>query len=227
MYKNPDLVTKKEITSNMERRFGGELYDRYWSEYKPFFGPEITSEIERRLAVGEITVLDVGSGAAEALHDLKQRYPAIHPVGIDLFASQQREGVSQIRGDAEQLPLGDSTVDLIISVKVFMYLQDKLKFISEAYRVLKSSGVAYIDMHTDPSGYTEPGLAEIIDREQLGDLLSIHEVVEDDGFTTYCLEIDKIDGRVFDWEEKFTGASQYIHKAWTRGTIETFMSHYQ
>jgi ArsR family transcriptional regulator len=47
-------------------------------------------------------------------------------------------------GDIEQMPIDDSTIDVIISNCVINLAPDKLKVFKEAYRVLKSGGKMYV-----------------------------------------------------------------------------------
>lgn len=73
-----------------------------------------------------ISLLDVGSGAADIPIDLARRFPNLRPVAFDLsetmlsFAS----GLPRVRGDVRRLPFADRSVDYVISTHFFHHLTD-------------------------------------------------------------------------------------------------------
>ncbi len=75
---------------------------------------------------GPVSVLDVGSGAADIPLALARRFPHVKPVAFDLselmlsFAS----GLPRVRGDVRRLPFGDRSVDYVISTHFFHHLSD-------------------------------------------------------------------------------------------------------
>ena len=52
--------------------------------------------------------------------------------------------VSVLQGNAEQMPFGDNTVDLIVSRGSIFFWNDKSQGLREIYRVLKPGGIAFI-----------------------------------------------------------------------------------
>jgi SAM-dependent methyltransferase len=104
-----------------------------------------------QLQPGE-TVLDLGSGGGiDVLLSAKRVGPAGKAYGLDMTdemlalarANQQRSGVENVeflKGEIENIPLPDNTVDVIISNCVINLSGDKDRVLREAFRVLKPGG---------------------------------------------------------------------------------------
>jgi len=98
------------------------------------------------------TVLDLGSGGGlDVLLSAKRVGPTGKAYGLDMtdemlaLANENKrragaENVEFLKGEIEQIPLPDSTVDVIISNCVINLSGDKRKVLSEAFRVLKPGG---------------------------------------------------------------------------------------
>ena len=103
------------------------------------------------LRAGE-TVLDLGSGGGiDVLLSAKRVGPAGKAYGLDmtdemlaLARENQRkarvENVEFLKGEIEQIPLPDNSVDVIISNCVINLSGDKDRVFAEAYRVLRPGG---------------------------------------------------------------------------------------
>jgi SAM-dependent methyltransferase len=97
-------------------------------------------------------VLDIGSGAGiDCLIAAEKVGPTGRVIGLDMTpamierarANVQQAGVTNVEfrlGDAENMPVDDSSVDWIISNCVINLAPDKPKVFREAYRVLKPGG---------------------------------------------------------------------------------------
>lgn len=104
-----------------------------------------------RLAPGE-TVLDLGSGGGiDVLLSAQRVGPAGKAYGLDFTdemlnlarENQRRAGVENaefLKGDIEDIPLPDSSVDVVISNCVINLATDKPKVFREIYRVLRPGG---------------------------------------------------------------------------------------
>ncbi len=114
------------------------------------------------LRVGE-TVLDLGSGAgADVLISARRVAPTGKAIGLDMTdemlelarANARQAGVSNVefvKGYLENLPLPNSSVDVVISNCVINLSGDKPKAIAEAARVLRAGGrFAISDVIADP-----------------------------------------------------------------------------
>ncbi len=97
-------------------------------------------------------VLDLGSGGGiDVLLSAKRVGPTGKAYGLDMTSemlalaneNKRRAGVENVeflKGDIEQIPLPDESVDVIISNCVINLSADKRKVLSEAFRVLKPGG---------------------------------------------------------------------------------------
>ena len=98
------------------------------------------------------TVLDLGSGGGiDCFLAARQVGPTGHVIGVDMTpamlaqanANKQRMGVTNVefrQGQIEAMPVGDATVDVVMSNCVVNLAPDKRAVFGEAYRVLKPSG---------------------------------------------------------------------------------------
>ncbi len=98
------------------------------------------------------TVLDLGSGGGiDVLLSARRVGPTGKAYGLDMTdemlalarANQERAGATNVeflKGQIEQIPLPDSSVDVIISNCVINLSGDKDRVIAEAFRVLKPGG---------------------------------------------------------------------------------------
>src|SRR3989441_3653224 len=103
------------------------------------------------LSPGEV-VLDLGSGGGiDVLLSARRVGPQGKAYGLDMTdemlalarANQQKAGVENVeflKGEIENIPLPDNSVDLIISNCVINLSADKDRVFSEAFRVLKPGG---------------------------------------------------------------------------------------
>ena len=103
------------------------------------------------LRAGE-TVLDLGSGGGiDVLLSAKRVGPTGKVYGLDMTddmlalarENQRKAGVQNVeflKGEIEQIPLPDNTVDVIISNCVINLSADKDRVLAEAFRVLKPGG---------------------------------------------------------------------------------------
>src|SRR6202167_956852 len=103
------------------------------------------------LQPGEV-VLDLGSGGGiDVLLSAKRVGPAGKAYGLDMtdemlalaYANQKKAGITNVeflKGEIENIPLPDNTVDVIISNCVINLSGDKDSVLREAFRVLKRGG---------------------------------------------------------------------------------------
>lgn len=119
----------------------GELYDRFVDEAIEL------ADIDQGL------VIDVGCGQGQVSGRLAQRLPGCQVIGFDLSApmlERARERAPALdnlelrRADAMQLPLGDDTVDLAVSVASIKHWPDRERGVAQILRVLRPGGHLYL-----------------------------------------------------------------------------------
>ncbi len=98
------------------------------------------------------TVVDIGCGAGvDSILAARKVGPSGRVVGVDMTAEMVKKatanavaaGVSNAefhQGEADRLPVGDGTTDVVISNGVLNLCIDKPKVLAEVYRVLRPGG---------------------------------------------------------------------------------------
>ncbi|MBA3300554.1 MAG: arsenite methyltransferase [Thermoleophilaceae bacterium] len=159
--------TNLELTDGEgSQAFGGALYADA--------APEAAEALEASLGCGVPTavaalspgetVLDLGSGAGgDVLISAARVAPGGRAIGLDMTdemlalarANARRAGVENVeflKGYLEEIPLPDSSVDVVISNCVLNLAADKSKVLGEAARVLRLGGrFAISDVIADPA----------------------------------------------------------------------------
>ena len=108
-------------------------------------------------------VLDAGSGDGERY---KSFFNFEKYITLDIDASYGAD----IVGSVEDVPLGDNSVDSVVSTQVLEHVKNPQKAVHEFYRVLKPGGYCLVtvpqlnELHSEPHDYfrfTKFGLEEI------------------------------------------------------------------
>jgi arsenite methyltransferase len=139
-----------------QRVFGGSLYDSAEAGAVPEEAVAASLGCGVPTAVADLhegeTVLDLGSGAgADVLISAKRVGPAGKAIGLDMTdemldlarrnaAEAGADNVEFLKGHIEEIPLSDSSVDVVISNCVINLSGDKPKVMREAARVLRPGG---------------------------------------------------------------------------------------
>lgn len=121
-------------------------YDRRWQFY---VRPTLDYFTETLSVQGNERVLDVSCGTGELIARLYERYPDLDLVGVDLSAKMLHRARAKIgdtprvtlrEGNAEALPFGDDTFDVVVSTSAFHYYGEPKQALLEARRVLRPGG---------------------------------------------------------------------------------------
>ncbi len=127
----------------------GEEYDAWYTEPLGAF----VEEVERALLLDALrprpqeTIADVGAGTGRLTAYLAQREGA-RVVAVEPSASMRAVGeghtpglaVEWRDGVAEELPLGDASVDAVALVTILEFVPDPARAVAEARRVLRPGG---------------------------------------------------------------------------------------
>lgn len=93
-------------------------------------------------------ILDVGCGTGGLYPFLKQKYPDTKVIGLDICGNMLDKidfpYSILIQGNAEQLPLQENSVDIVLNYCVFPHFIDSDRVIRESFRALKPGGHYYI-----------------------------------------------------------------------------------
>lgn len=153
------------------------------------------------------TVLDLGSGAGlDCLLAAQKVGDTGHVIGVDMTpemivtgsAIAKDQGYKNLEfrlGDIENLPVDDSSIDVVISNCVVNLAPDKGKVFAEVYRVLKEGGRMYLSDIVLLENLSEEQRAdgELIAGCVGGALLKDDylKIITDTGFTVRVLSEDK------------------------------------
>ena len=116
-----------DSVAELQRRIGNRLLD---------FLPATAADV----------VLDLGCGTGFFASSLQTAYPDSTVIGLDLaegmanYASTHQPSAQWLCGDAESLPLADSSVDIIFSSLAIQWCEDNKALFGEVFRVLKPAG---------------------------------------------------------------------------------------
>ena len=102
------------------------------------------------------SILDVGCGTGQLLMKARTRWPSARLEGVDPapgmveIARRQAGGATFSLGNAESLPMADSSVDVAFSSLSFHHWADQAKGLREMSRVLRPGGCVCIADVTAP-----------------------------------------------------------------------------
>tara|TARA_R110000822_G_scaffold226254_3_gene358864 strand:- start:6778 stop:8415 length:1638 start_codon:yes stop_codon:yes gene_type:complete len=129
-----------DSVARLQRKVGQTLLD--------FMPAQLTSDQFKLGQRKPTQVVDLGCGTGYFTELLANKYPSAELAGIDLaqgmldFArTEHTVAAAWLRGDAENLPLADNSVDLIFSNLAFQWCEQLPVLASEIARVLKPGGV--------------------------------------------------------------------------------------
>ncbi len=144
------LFDKQRVRDNFER--AATYYDK-----AAVLQHEVAGRLLERLdyvLIEPSTIADVGSGTGYISQGLLSKYRKATVISIDLSVNMLRQGMKKtpwyrrpfsralpLCGDAEQIPLADDSVDLLMSNLTIQWCNDLRQTFAEFRRVLKPGGL--------------------------------------------------------------------------------------
>jgi ubiquinone/menaquinone biosynthesis C-methylase UbiE len=217
---------------NFHFQSGGYLTDdsarRYDTQVEVLFNG--TANVIRRQALPPIhevfagrdqrrlSLLDVGCGTGRFLDFVKQAWPRLPAIGLDLSEPYLREArahlarwsrIGLITGNGEQIPLADNSQDVVTSIFMFHELPPKVRRVifREFARVLKPHGrLVLVDslqrgdepeydglLELFPQGYHEPYYLSYIDEDfrEIGGACGLTHIRDVNAFVAKVMVFDK------------------------------------
>lgn len=171
------MQDKKSSDSNPY--FSGSIpehYDKYLGPY--YFEPYAIDISERVDPHGLEVVLEIGSGTGRVTRHLRRVLPpSCKLIASDISPDMLAVAKEKLSGekiewriiDAQELPIEDNSIDLVVSCFAFMFVEDKAKALKEVHRVLKKGGTFLLALwdKLDRNGASDD--YRIIVKKYLGD----------------------------------------------------------
>jgi ubiquinone/menaquinone biosynthesis C-methylase UbiE len=155
----------------------------------PFIRNELISLRSRGVAEKDVTFVDLACGTGRLLSFVRDNFAEMSAVAIDLSPDYLNEakarlapwsGVEFLQGKAEDIPLADNSVDMLVNVYLFHELPPKVRqqVTAEIARVLKPGGL-YLNVDTIQYGDAE-GLDLLLE--------SFPRAFHEPYYDSYCME---------------------------------------
>lgn len=150
------MMSEELLAKGLRNRQDAEDYDRF---SEAVLGPWDELFLDRCEALRPVqsgTFLDVGAGTGVVLDRLSKRdaFAGWTMIGLELFDDMVVAGNARFaaravqaemrQGDAQELPLADASVDMVVSRATIHHLPDKVAALKEMARVLRPGGIGLI-----------------------------------------------------------------------------------
>ena len=100
-------------------------------------------------------ILDVGCGFGGTISSLNERYAGISLTGVNIdvrqierarmqVAPMNQNNITFTQGDASQLPIKDSSIDIVMAIECIFHFPSRARFFDEACRVLRPGGLLFV-----------------------------------------------------------------------------------
>ncbi|MBT1688636.1 class I SAM-dependent methyltransferase [Dawidia soli] len=150
---------------------GAFHYDHFLG---PLFFEPYAIEVAKRVDPAPVSMaLEIAAGTGRVTRHLRQRIAASAKlIASDISEEMLTEAKKNLGHlaidwqtiDAQQLPFGDNSIDLVVCCFGYMFVPDKPKAFAEAYRVLKPGGMFLVttwdSLEHNAASYTSRLLAE-------------------------------------------------------------------
>ena len=184
-------------------------YDQFLG---PLFFEPYAIEVAKRIDPSAVSIaLEIAAGTGRVTRHIRERLPASAKlIASDIseeMLSEAKKKLSHLAVDwqmidAQQLPFGDNSIDLVVCCFGYMFVPDKPKAFAEAYRVLKPGGLFLITtwdkLENNGASYTSRTIAEKYmggplpvsynTAVSMHDEAVIRSLLENAGFSTIVIE---------------------------------------
>jgi ubiquinone/menaquinone biosynthesis C-methylase UbiE len=119
------------------------------------YGEHLARYYAAKQIVKNKTILDIASGAGYGTAILAESAKKVY--GIDYsndaikYAKSlyKKENLQFLQGDASNIPLDDSSLDVVVSLETIEHIPKPEKFVQEVVRILKPNGIFYVSTPND------------------------------------------------------------------------------
>ena len=188
---------------------GAFHYDNFLG---PLFFEPYAIEIAKRIDPSGVSIaLEIASGTGRVTRHIRERLAATAKlIASDISEEMLAEAKKKLNHhdiiwqkiDAQQLPVFDNCLDLVVCCFGYMFVPDKPKAFAEAYRVLKPGGVLLIatwdKLEHNGASYTSRQIAEKYlkgplpgsynEAVSMHDETAIRQLLENAGFSKIFIE---------------------------------------
>ncbi len=104
-------------------------------------------------------ILDVGCSSGFLVEELSRALPHAEVIGADYLLELVLRGAKRLPNnpflqfDLRQCPLPDACLDGVTALNVLEHVDDDEKAMAEIYRILKSGGLAHVEVPADPTSF--------------------------------------------------------------------------
>lgn len=178
----------------------------------PMYFEPYAIEVSKRIEPSAVSIaLEIACGTGRVTRHLRQGIPAsakliASDISPDMLAVAKEKlkdlNIDWQIIDAQQLPFGDNSIDLVVCCFGYMFVPDKPKAFAEVYRVLKPGGmflfVTWDKLEQNAASYayrtiTEKHLKERLPEScnlsvSMNDEMAIRPLLHDAGFSTIKIE---------------------------------------
>ncbi|MBV9489332.1 MAG: class I SAM-dependent methyltransferase, partial [Verrucomicrobia bacterium] len=151
------------VYSEAESAWSDELTDFHEENATTSHPVDVASRklaIESMRLLGESPIiLDVGCSSGFLIQELRAQMPKAQLLGADYLrglikrASERCPGVPFLQFDLRECPLPDNSLDGVTALNVLEHIDDDQKALGHIYRVLRTGGIAHIEVPAGPSNF--------------------------------------------------------------------------
>jgi ubiquinone/menaquinone biosynthesis C-methylase UbiE len=167
-----EIMKSEVIAANIEVHTRmADSYNREEPHFRPENRAKVRAKLERLKSAGGNALLDLGCGTGFIIDLARDLFGEIH--GVDVTQAMldkvdtSRGNISLHNAPAESLPFQDDYFDIITAYAFIHHVEDYIKVLREALRVLKPGGLIYIDL--EPNRLYWSAISDLERRSPAGD----------------------------------------------------------